>query len=171
MKKINTILIILFLNATPKLISQVDNHEYTHSSIYGEMFGQGILYSINYDHRFTQNISGRIGFSYWHFNDLFSFDMKFSGFPIMINYLYGKRNHYAEIGAGLLIHSVDIGENEEYFGTDINHEKKTFCLFTSTIGYRFQPKSRGPIIRFGFTPIFNFKSSLLTGGVSLGWAF
>jgi hypothetical protein len=135
------------------------------------MLGQGIICSVNYDYRFTQNISGRLGFTTWRFGFFFGLDLGMTGFPLMLNYLYGKKSHYAELGLGTMVGEIRAGGSKAFFTTSPGHEKETFVLLTSTIGYRYQPMSSGLLLRVGLTPLSNLEDTFLSGGVSIGWAF
>lgn len=147
--------------------------EYTKHCLYGELLGQGIIYSLNYEHRFINAISGRIGYTSWSFPAIFFLiegSIELKGFPVMINYLSGKGNHHGEFGLGAFLGKVKISGTEIFWGSTIEGEK-AFILGTGTLGYRYQPTTNGLLFKIGLTPIFNFKDAALSAGLSLGYAF
>lgn len=145
---------------------------YSRNAIYGELLGQGILYSINYDYRTSQHISIRAGLTSWFIpGEIFLIDgkVKFKSFLLMGNYLTGNGNHHFEAGAGIMPCHVSFNGREIFWGEEIN-EEKTMLLYTITLGYRSQPM-HGLLFRIGLTPVFSFNGAGLIAGLSLGYAF
>lgn len=67
-------------------------------AVYLELPGNGIIYSLNYDTRFSKRqngIGGRIGAGFTPIGGGMLFSM-----PIMVNYLTGKKNGHFEGGIG-----------------------------------------------------------------------
>jgi hypothetical protein len=87
-------------------------------------------------------------------------ELKFTGFPIMVNLLTGEETSHFELGIGVVpgTFSLDFLEGSGVLGT-------------ATIGYRAQPRDGGFVFRIGLTPLFTLKGSQITGGLSLGFAF
>ena len=153
------------------------------NSVYLELLGNGLFYSINYDHLFTESFGGRVGAGYispaW---------VSTGTFPLMAYYLIGSGNSKLELGLGANVilqpenqsFSFASAEDEEFEGTGV--------LGTATVGYRYQRAEGGIVFRVGLTPFFgNFvKETLLPsyqyvkedvfrfrlwGGISVGYAF
>ena len=165
---------ILCVAGTRLSFAQEEDTSYCRSAIYVEGLGQGVLYSANYDYRLTPNISLRAGFTSWSvpFPIIFAVgELKFTGFPIMVNLLTGKETSHFELGIGVVPGILSFQGKEVFFGTEVNGEPITILLGTATIGYRAQPRDGGFVFRIGLTPLFTFKGAGMTGGLSLGFAF
>lgn len=127
------------------------------TSGYVELLGNGLFYTVNLDHRFTERVAGRVGLA------------AFGGaaVPVMASYLAGDGNHHLEAGAGALF--VYIPDT-----TDVDAELEdiegTAVLGTATLGYRYQPRGGGFVFRAGFTPIFGAGGVLPWAGISFGFA-
>ena len=146
---------------------------FAHSAVYAELLGQGILYSLNYDYRFSDHVSMRVGFSSWSIPSFMLFvngTLSYTGFPIMLNYLAGKGSSRLELGAGIVPSTVSVDGNEVFLGSKISGSG-TFVLGAATIGYRMQPRSGGLVFRIGLTPLVGADGAKLYGGISLGGAF
>ena len=122
-------------------------------TIYFEVLGPGITYSVNYDTRFqnTRNgFGGRIGVSYLNIDDEGVFSL-----PVGLNYLLGKNKHYFEMGVGATYYNVSWDEqndpNNELLFIEGNRSSMVGNL---TFGYRLQPVDGGFNFRAGFTPTF-----------------
>ena len=163
---------ILCVAGTRFSFAQEKDTSYCRSAIYIEGFGQGILYSINYDYRFTPNIGLRTGFTSWSMPfALFAIDeLKFTGFPIMVNYLSGQGTSHLELGIGVVPAIISFQGRMIFFGGEVSGETIT-VLGTATIGYRAQSRDGGFVFRIGLTPLFTLKGSQISGGLSLGFAF
>lgn len=132
-------------------------------SLYGEVFGQALYYSINYD---------RLLFIERHFPATVSAGISVLPIPSLItsvatpisfNGLIGKGSHHLELGIGLTPmylreNNVKVGypveveegvyEQESYAG----HSNNFFLYLTPKIGYRFQRPQGGFFGRVTFTP-------------------
>lgn len=153
--------------------AQQSEPQFSKHAVYAELFGQGILYSLNYDYRFRENMSVRAGFSSWSINPLWLLmtgKLSFTGFPVTANYLLGNGDHRLETGLGFMPATITVEGNDIFFGAEI-HEKETVVFGTATAAYRVQPEDGGFLFRIGLTPLFTFESIVLTGGISLGYAF
>lgn len=130
-------------------------------SVYAELLGNGLLFSFNYDTRFTNSpkgIGGRGGLGYIGGND--------EGvvlIPFQVNYLLGKNGKYFELGIGATA-ALGTGELfDEDFGNVVG---------TLTFGFRKQPEDGGFMWKIGITPI--IAEGVFWpyfGGISLGYAF
>ncbi len=149
------------------LLCMNSNAQIKSNSLYFELFGNGGLYSINYDRLFTENIGGRIGFMY-----LPSIDFVLTSadniivVPVMLNYLAGE-NSRLELGAGIVFVSVD---DVGFFGFK-SSKGGSAVAGTAVIGYRYQPKDGGFLFRIGLTPFFSGNGAEVSGGLSLGFSF
>ena len=71
------------------------------NTVYFELFGNGLLYSVNYDRMITDNISVRAGYGGLSVSSASTMeDVKITMMPVLGNYLMGGGNHKLEIGAG-----------------------------------------------------------------------
>ncbi len=127
--------------------------------LFVELGGNGGLSSVNYEHRFVQkekvSLQWRAGLS------LAPVDRNNGTgivLPLMLNGLYGRGPHFAELGLGEGITFTTQGE--------------FFLRATATLGYRYQHPDKRITFRAGYTPII---SHLFTfqwqhwAGVSVGY--
>lgn len=126
----------------------------TQFAVYAEILGNGGLYSGNIDFSYFGNklasMSIRAGIGSTDENEL--------SFPTELSLLIGKNKHFCESGIGMTF---------LYFGSFIN---------VLRIGYRFQNREKGIIIRAGITPYLDIddfwnKGYQFHGGVSIGYTF
>ena len=128
------------------------------NAVYFEILGNGVIYSINYDRKFTPTISGRLGIG----------GLGTAGaVPLMVNFMPGTGASRLELGIGpaLVFAPEDIDEGE------FSDELDAGLVGTATIGYRYQPVLGGFVFRVGFTPLFGQGGILPWGGVSFGYSF
>lgn len=150
-------------------------------SFYGELGGPGILFSVNYDRRFTQSkfgIGGRAGLGFVSgYSD--TFDPSTGSYrngkyrsvvtvPVQVNYLFGKETsvNALEIGAG----ATYLGHRTNLLDFD-NNDNQPHFLGTASFMYRRMPKDGGFSWRIGFTPLFANGYIQPFGAVSLGYNF
>jgi hypothetical protein len=113
------------------------NPKIRRNSIYGELFGNGIIFSINYDRIFfikDNKFSFRAGILYL-FTDQFTDNLITS---IEINYLRGTE-HHLEMGIGATMFKA--------------LDNYTFIICLRPFGYRFQSGDKGRI-HFRIAPLF-----------------
>lgn len=171
---------LLFVSSWASVTGQVEAREnptlgpaLSHSAIYGEFLGQGLLYSINYDYRISDHYGLRAGFSSWSMPSIMLFvngSFSFTGFPIMLYYLSGDGSSHLELGVGIVPSTVSVTGHEIFLGSDISGSASVL-LETATIGYRLQPRDGGFLFRIGLTPLMSSGSVQLSGGLSIGAAF
>jgi len=133
-------------------------------AFYAELWGKGLLFTANYDRRFSKRLDGlgfSIGAGYIKIDDVSLFSL-----PVGLNYLLGKNGKYFELGAGASYFSAritDIGDATDHGSTVVG---------TMTIGYRSQPVHSGFMFRAGVNPIF-FKNTFIPYWpyVSFGYSF
>jgi hypothetical protein len=124
-------------------------------SVYGELGGNGILFSANYDVRFANSQKGlgaRIGIGGL---------ANYLTIPFAFNYLAGKAPNYFEGGLGIT-YATDAQATSDH-GTAI--------VFSS--GYRYQPLKNGFTARVVLSPFVatDGEGFFFFGGVSLGYKF
>ncbi|MDR5592052.1 hypothetical protein [Christiangramia sp. SM2212] len=144
------------------------------NSIYTEIGGNGVLYSINYERLYNVskliNITSRIGYGYFTINRI-----KANSIPFEINGLYAiaKQKHFIEIGSGITyLDTKDLNDDP----LDI-----TALIYAARLGYRYQKPTGGIMYRIGITPLYDFYSDkqnlirskvwFLIGGISIGYNF
>ena len=139
-------LVIIFLVAgSSTLVAQSSDTTKRAQNVYFELLGPGILYSANYDTRFSKRQDGlgiRGGVSYTNIDDLSIFSL-----PVQLNYLLGKNGRYFEMGFG----ATYATGGGDIFGEDNGNESTVFG--TMTFGYRRQPVEGGFMFRAGVSPI------------------
>jgi hypothetical protein len=141
-------------HGTPQPPARADN------AIYAELFGNGLLYSVNYEHRLTPRVWGRVGFEMVRTHAAL--------FPLMIEFVTGANRRHFEIGAGVIAGVVSSTDRT------LGRHFEAGALATATVGYRYQSPEGGFIFRANFTPFaWPEKGTTLLPwfGVSLGHSF
>lgn len=144
---------------------------YAPNAVYVELLGNGLLYSINYEHKVSDLLAARLGFMYMAATGTARIngqksrgEVALAVVPAMLNFLVGSGSHRLELGAGILLGAASAeAENFEFSGFG-------FGGVTTTFGYRFQPVGGGFILRIGLTPYYSGGPEL-SGGVSIGFGF
>jgi hypothetical protein len=134
------------------------------NAFYFELGGNGIFYSINYDRIILPSLSARVGFASFTI-PLTSPAISTTTFPILLNYLVGSGNSRFELGAGIVFVAFSGGE------FDFIRASASTAALTGVVGYRYQPVDGGLVFRAGFTPFIVGHAGIVSGGVSLGYAF
>ncbi|MBK8954641.1 MAG: hypothetical protein IPM34_03665 [Saprospiraceae bacterium] len=133
----NTICSILFA-----FISLSTSFSQSNQSVYAELLGNGLIFSFNYDTRFSDKptgLGGRFGLGFIGKGDEGALLI-----PMQLNWLLGKDGKYFEIGLG----TTYVGGTQEFFEEDIDH-----FVGTLTFGYRRQPLDGGFMWKAAITPI------------------
>jgi hypothetical protein len=129
----------------PKLSAQESPQK--SSAIYLNGFGNSMTYALTYDTRFANKPDawgGSIGAGGFALSGDY-----FLSIPVQVNYLFGKKNHFFEIGAGA---TYFVG-NMRWLEFGHNNETNSNILGTLSFMYRLQiPK--GFFLRTGWTPFF-----------------
>ena len=137
-------------------------------AIFMEMKGAGVNLTLNYDTRFSKKVNGiggRIGFGY--FGDRFQNAINI---PLEINYLAGKRNHFLEIGTGMVWGSYKENSDDQKGFADIYITPLQGWAFCLQAGYRYQQPGH-ILFRANFTPLFTRNKIYPLAGISRGYAF
>ena len=146
------------------------------TSFFAELGGPGILFSANFDRRFTKSslgIGGRagIGFVSGYFDD---YNYNYSDIPrsiitipLQLNYIFGKENS---------VHTFEVGLGFTYIGRkvdimDYSGDQQTQVFGTASFMYRRQPKNGGFSWRGGLTPLLAKGYIQPFAGFSVGYSF
>lgn len=175
MKKIISLLILTVFAFA--LNAQTTTAEPATRSVYIELGGPSVIYSLNYDFMFnrasTTGWGARVGAG-----ASAGGDFNFVSIPLMVNYLLGKHNNFFELSAGPVI---NFGDEMLYIDPEVAP------VFGSIyIGYRLQPADQGFLFRagvpihFGVNEEFDWETNETVNqfyilpfypGVSFGYAF
>lgn len=163
----------LFLCLTPAAHAQPtdappDRPPPARNLIHGEVLGAGGLYSLNYERRFAERWTARVGVS------AYSGDADAAAnesvtlvlVPVMVNVLLPGGAHNLEVGAGPVFGYASATSDEfgELNGVGVGN-------LSGTIGYRYQPRDGGFSFRAGLLPNFSGASANLWLSLSVGYAF
>ncbi len=137
-------------------LNGVYDESFVHNTVFGEVLGNGIVLSLNYERYLSRDFGLRLGIG-----SLFG-----SGrtVPLMFNYYRGKR-YRLELGLGAVY--LPLWKEDGPFG------KEGSFLWSSTIGLKFEPVEGGIMIRLSLTPFYDPSqhSMHFWGGFSVGVAF
>lgn len=135
------------------------------NAAYIELFGNGIIPTVNYERQFHDTWHWRAGFSIASSEDSGGDDDVTYVFPVLVGAITNPAgNHHFEGEGGLLFVT---GDSQDLF--DENDEKISNVAGTVTLGYRYQKPGRGFVFRAGFTPVFTSDGVLPWAGVSFGY--
>lgn len=144
-------------------------------SVYFEAAGPGSFYSFNYDTRFKKQRNGwgaRIGLTY-----VFIDNEKALAVPFLLNYLFGKKDKFFEIGAGATYYYDFKTDYTPLFGNPSLPESTKFKQYGSgvigsvTVGYRYQPLKGGINFRVGNSFIIKNEPLPFWPYVGVGYTF
>ena len=152
---------LIFLSTASQVYGQ-DGQIQPKNSLYLELGGNALVYSINYDRVLTDDFSARIGIGFYSFEDDFGDSASLAGIPITAHYLLGNGNSRLELGGGILVVTgkADVGSVETKDGA---------VLGTGVFAYRFQKQEGGLFFKAGFTPVIHSGSFLPWFGISIGY--
>ena len=145
------------------------------NSIFLEIAGNGVLYSVNYDRLFNLSdkfkLSARIGVHYTN-----KFPLQFYRtvcIPIELSglYCFYKNKHFVELGTGLSY----LNSNDR-----VTQHAENIIIFAMRLGYRFQKPEGGLFVKVGFVPLYDWivknpdlavphHSWLFSGGLGIGY--
>lgn len=130
------------------------------NAVYFELFGNGLLYTVNYERMLTNHVGLRLGIGVISLGDDDGGFVDLGGtyYPavVMANYLVGDSPLRLEIGAGVM--------------SMLNSGNSEFAV-SGTLGLRYQSGDGGMVFRIGFTPFYIDKTLFGWGGFSIGYAF
>ena len=133
-------------------------------AVYGELGGNGLVFSANYDMRFTKTDGGfgfRVGIGF-----AAASDVSVVTFPIGLNYLTGKGPHHMELGIGV----TPVTATVTFF--DDESESGTATFIMPTIGYRYAKQTKGFVGRIYVGPVIAGGEVFFPwGGISAGIKF
>lgn len=134
-------------------------------NVFVELGGQGLLFTANYDSRFSKRmdgLGGRVGIGYISIGG-----DNATTVPLSLNYLLGTGRHFFEMGLGAILLATSGNDNSFLFD-----ENNSNVIGTMSFSYRLQPVDQGFSFRAGLTPIFN-KNFFIPyyAGLSLGYSF
>jgi hypothetical protein len=134
-------------------------------AVYGELGGNGLVFSANYDMRFGKTETGfgfRAGIGFAATGGLTVIT-----FPVGLNYLTGQGPHHLEAGIGVTPVTATVS-----FFEDDDNETGTATFVMPTIGYRYASKGKGFVGRIYVGPVFAGGSVFFPwGGISAGIKF
>ncbi|REG94585.1 hypothetical protein [Algoriphagus antarcticus] len=187
----HVILVFLLLLSSQLLMAQETEPELATRSIYAELGGAGLPYSFNYDFRFDKTRMDswgmRVGFGGYALDR-----NSFYSLPVMVNKLYGKGNHFFEMGFGATFvafknnnfyESCYFDQNGTYICNSYNQTNSGTAFILEidgspsvmgvlNFGYRRMPTDGGFMWKVNLNPIFNNNGFWpLFAGVGLGYAF
>ncbi len=158
------------------------------NSVYLEIGGNAVLYSVNYDHIFNISkklkIAPRVGFMYLPISDIVRTDFGDIRIPIEVNLLWSNKEnskHFLEGGLGISFIQIKTSKTSAQSG--ITTTGSEFGKVTTLrLGYRYQKPTGGFMWRAGLlVPIAQdtFSKSIMGDdifftifpGVSLGYTF
>jgi hypothetical protein len=135
-------------------------------NVFVELGGPGLLFSGNYDTRFSQRkdgLGGRIGIGF-----IATGGISLVSVPVQLNYLLGNNSKYFEIGLGATYASFNSASNFLAFSPSTSDK----ILGTMTFGYRYQPVDGGFSFRANIDPLFDSSNFIpYYFGVSFGYTF
>lgn len=150
MSRLIYIVIIVAICGTHRTFAQVKKN-----TVYAEIFGNGRVYSVNYDRIITisekMKFAPRIGFSYMGGIKL--------NVPLEANVLFSKSassKHFLEFGVGTTFRSPKYYEPGIRFfdADDKDYEEGIRNEYTARIGYRHQKPEGGWMYRAGILAIY-----------------
>lgn len=180
MKKIILILTVL-LSVNFGISSQTVTDSIKRNSVYIELLGNSLIYSLNYDYLFDLSTNAKlavgVGTSYLYLKGENGGHILNPNGEIVggvtsyinnhnllltpeVNFLIGNSsNHYFETGISICNHIL--------ITTDLEYN----IAPALRIGYRYQPLKGGFLFRIGFTPVYSNNKIYPFGGLSFGYSF
>ena len=134
-------------------------------AVYGELGGNGLVFSANYDMRFTKTDGGfgfRVGVGFAGASGV-----SVVTFPVGLNYLTGKGPHHLELGIGV----TPVTATVQFFDDDESETGSTTFVMPS-FGYRYAKQGKGFVGRVYVGPVFAGGTVFFPwGGISAGIKF
>lgn len=186
MKNLFSLVLILF---SIQFAFAQDEKTVPTKSVYFELGGPGMAYSLNYDFRFDKTNMNSWGMRVGAGALGVSGEDTFFSVPVMVNRLYGKGPHYFEIGMGATFLAYTQGANdfrdcvpgtsgctgskvESQYNFLLPIDGSPSVMGTMNFGYRRVPENGGFTWKINVNPVFNNNGFWpLFGGVGIGYAF
>ena len=138
------------------------------NAIFAEIGGNCLLGSINYDRRLNKNLALRIGIC----------PVLLPAVTVIANAMTGHKATNIQFGLGVTAITpppISTTYSEPGYGSGQNNSSFMFFA-TADLGFRIQPPHGGFMLQLDATPMIplnhvSLDSSLLWGGLSLGYAF
>nr|WP_294795437.1 hypothetical protein [uncultured Mucilaginibacter sp.] len=154
-------------------------------NIFIEAGGAGWWFTLNYDTRFNKRRSGlglRIGAGYFEhtFVSPFPSDLyynppnlkKYFTLPVQLNYLLGKKSHFAEFGVGTTFTMFNGGRGSSNNLFPISKQGNQYKFVnTVTAGYRYQPLKGGFNFRLNADIFYSAIFFVPHAGIGVGYTF
>uniref|UniRef100_UPI00404B7018 hypothetical protein n=1 Tax=Daejeonella sp. TaxID=2805397 RepID=UPI00404B7018 len=105
-------------------------------NVFVELGGQGLLFTANYDSRFSKRmdgLGGRVGIGYISIGG-----DNATTVPLSLNYLLGTGRHFFEMGLGATLLATSGNDNSFLFD-----ENNSNVIGTMSFSYRLQPVDQG----------------------------
>lgn len=166
MKQLIMLTILCILISTNQSDAQNSKTKHKKNQVYLEIFGDGLIYSVNYERLVTEDFTLRVGFGYTP--GLIFVEGNFIQIPVTASYLLGGQSSKLEMGLGATFFS---GQDVEFLGIDA--EDFSVVLVTGILGYRYVSRG-GFVFRIALTPFYSSESEPnfnLYGGLSFGFMF
>jgi hypothetical protein len=146
------------------------------NTIYLELLGNGLVYSLNYDRMVTDNISVRAGYGGLTISErssdpsgfgIITEEIKITMIPVLANYLRGEGKHKLEIGGGIVLVSLDYTGNVADVDFSLGADG---AIPTANLGYRYQKPEGGFFFKASLCPFFA-ETMVTSAGLGLGYSF
>jgi len=168
--------LIAFLAGASPCFAQASAAPAARNAVFGELLGNGGLYSVNYERMLTDRFAVRIGYGAWDSPLLFqgSPPDRYRTLPVTVSYLLGPGERKLELGGGI---TFGRGTFDRHFDT---RRDFSFRTLTAIVGYRSHPREGGYLFRAGATPFYSFDDGesaypdpgfSFGAGVSFGYLF
>jgi hypothetical protein len=129
-----------------------------------ELFGNGLVYSVNYERTLPRTFTARIGVGA-------AWESVFV--PVTFGKVFGHRNNHIEVG---------IGNTANIYQSKSSHQTEIALIATGLVGYRHTSEKKPLVFRLGFTPWYVYSDLapntsqdrahlVLWGGISAGYVF
>ncbi len=128
-------------------------------AVYIELLGKGFVNSVNYEHSLSKDLQGinvqiGVGFA----------PTSFITVPASLNYVFGRKKHHFEIGAGVTYINGFLWDDDDSWGPDL-------VIHTNFL-YRFQKPGGKFFFKIGATPLISRQFNIGPWfGAGLGYKF
>ena len=156
-------LLIFFILLSSIVNAQPDTKTTGNKTIYGEIGGPGLLFSANFDTRFTRKPTGlglRVGLGYAP-----GIPGSVISVPMGLNFLAGKNKHFFEAEGGVSFYHLFESQGD-WYSTDPSSVWGKYLY----VGYRYKSQD-GFTARMGFCPLFVEGGIEPWMGISIGHSF